>query len=89
MRVYTLSIHNEDGAEELVATLDKTKLHQMCKDNYHNVKSEWSEETKKYISQNNKDELDKLTKVLEKDELGKYNISKGWGGIQVHIVELQ
>jgi hypothetical protein len=73
MKVYILSTHEEHGAEQVQATLDPSKLDSMMK--AYNADA---------------DELAKLKDVLEKNELTPdgHGLSKAWGGIQLHIVEL-
>lgn len=82
MLVYILSTYDEHGAEEVIATLDRTKLVSMI-DKFSNLYSEWYEKNKEL-----------LTKLLEQpdDDLMRPNgldIDESvWSGLQLHIVEL-
>ena len=72
MRVYILSAHDEYGAEMVRATLDPTKLTQFVLD-------EWVHERAR------------MAEVLAQGELHwkrGAKLSNGWGGLQLHIVEL-
>ena len=76
MKAYILSDYNEHGAENVVATLDKTKVMELMKSNFQWV---------------NQEDIDKLEYYLEIDKPSKdaNNLAVGWGGIQLHIIELQ
>jgi len=73
MKAYILSTYGEDGAEEVHVTLDKEKV--------MGIASEYGED---YV-------LDRLIDVLSKDttERDGVNVSQGWGGLMIHIIEVE
>ena len=75
MKVYILSTHEEHGAEDVRATLDTLKLYEMLNDF-----APTSEERAKLA------ELVKAN-ILNPD-FGS-SLGNGWGGVQLHIVELE
>ena len=81
MRVYILSVYEEYGAEQVKATLDPTKLSAMLREFRHPWKDQPVEVPESVF--------EALTEVLAEDRLvdGR-NLSEGWGGWQLHIVEL-
>lgn len=74
-KVYLLSDYNEYGSENVVGTMDKSKVMELMKSNF----SFWSE-----------DNSDELIKTLNEDVASTmpYTLGKGWGGVQLHIIEL-
>lgn len=76
VKVYLLSDYNEHGSENMIGTTDKSKVMQLMKDNF---------------SFFNQQDVDELEWLLEKDKPSKDpdNLSNGWGGIQLHILELK
>lgn len=75
-RVYLLSTYDEYGAEHVRATLDPARLPAM-------VKSYYPDPAK---------ELAALAEVLKEEEIINshgHNLSRGWGGLQLHIVPLE
>lgn len=76
-RVYIISIYEEDGAEGVRATLDKTKVESLLVTHPILGKDQCAEE------------ITHLRDFLEKDVPGKFDLSRGWGGFQLHIVELE
>lgn len=82
MRVYLLSLYGENGAEEVVATLDKSKVETMLV-----VHNHWSQCTEPYKEAC----LNRLRELLASDELlpDGCDLGDGWGGFELHIVELE
>ena len=91
--VYILSDYGEYGAENLTATLDRSRVFSLIKENwgpngsdeYHRqVEPEWVERAEK-----------KLVEILEMpdEELSKrddgWELHEGWGGIQLHVAVLK
>jgi hypothetical protein len=77
MKVYILSISDEDGPEVVHASLDKTKLPEIIF---------------RFGLEVTEDEMFKLKTLIEKDEITNERgtcLAKGWGGFQLHIVELE
>lgn len=80
--VYLLSSYGEYGAENMVATLDKTKVLAMLE--------------AKFPATANPDLADDQAKIVEllsrpDEELEAkdgYNLTEDWGGIQLHVVRL-
>lgn len=82
MKIYTLSLHDEYGAEYMKATTNKDAVMQMLASYSGEVVGPF--DCKLSIEE---EEMNNLLSALQSDELGKYNLSKGWGGFQLHIVE--
>ena len=87
MFVYLLSVYEEHGSYAVVATLDNSKLLEMF-DTY--IKA-WEGYPKASLAKMK----EKLIALIEKHKKtgivfteGK-NLSKGWGGLQLHIIKLQ
>ena len=82
MRIYTLSMYDEYGAEELRFTTDKGKVPALL-ESYNGVVGPLgcdSVEVDDY-------ERTKLAEALAKDVPGRYELSNGWGGFQLHIAD--
>jgi hypothetical protein len=86
MNAYIVSTYDEHGAEDVAVTLDKCKVVEMLSS---------YKRTLGYEVDNN--ELIKLHELLDDEEvIGKLevkrtsgrNISGGWGGFMLHIVEV-
>ena len=80
--VYVLSDHGEDGAENMDATLDRSCLVWMVAQNWADCDASWIERTQ-----------GGLLPWLEKsdEELATEDgcaCGEGWGGMQLHVVEL-
>lgn len=82
MRVYILSDYEEHGAENVRATIDKNKVVEL----FENLVSKW--EDVNYATKCRA----KLNQLLENNILttqcGK-DLGDGWGGLQLHIIELE
>jgi hypothetical protein len=76
--VYILSTYQENGAENVIATLDRTKLHGLLTSYFKPLAHE--HERLAELMAGNDDELSKTD--------GHY-LSNGWGGIELHVVELK
>lgn len=81
MKVYILSTFQEDGAEEVKATLYKSHVIDMFKS--YNM-----DPNSKFLARD--DEVVEIEKLLEIDKPNPsgYSIGKGWGGYMLHIIEL-
>ena len=81
--VYLLSTYGEHGAEAVHATLDRAKLPAALADLIgshfrYTDPSEWQSDLQKLL-------------VQDDEELAAHdgdNLSEGWGGIQLHVVDL-
>ncbi len=76
MKVYLLSDYNEHGSENVVGTMDKNKVVELLQTKF----PFWAQ-----------DDAEELKKLLEEDvpSTMPYTLGKGWGGVQLHIIELQ
>lgn len=94
MYVYILSSHDEYGAEDLVATLDRSKLEGLVKENWPH-QSEWEDWARKQREEWLNDGINGLRKHLAKsdEELSSsqsgWNCHEGWGGMQLHVAKLR
>ena len=86
MRVYILSVYEEYGAEEVVATLDKFHVEVMM-DKYFSTCGLDERDGHKF-GELRETPRETLRRVLNEDTTGKLIIQRGWGGIQLHVVEL-
>jgi hypothetical protein len=87
--VYILSDYEEHGAENVCATLDRGRLHQLVDKNWpppHNstASKEWTAEAHAGLEEH----LKKSDDVLSSKTSG-WNCHSGWGGMQLHVVELK
>lgn len=80
MRVYLLSTYEEHGADNVMATLDPAELPAMLRRIGNH-----------FAAQVLDGSLGTLTDVLARGELitDGVDLTGGWGGVQLHIVELQ
>jgi hypothetical protein len=87
--VYILSDHNESGAEHVVATLDPSKLPEMIERNWPNTSfnKAWKDEQRAAWLAEAIAALTEIDLIEISAERGK-PLHDGWGGIQLHIVEL-
>ena len=90
--VYMLNTYDEYGPEEIMATLDAAKLEPHIRtawtatsDKAEPYKSNEIAHKQKWID----DAIIKLRKLLETGKPDSYNLHDGWGGLQLHIIELQ
>lgn len=84
MKVYLISTYNEYGAEEVRATIDKAKVESLLLTHptYIKIQPNQFEEEEHPI--------ERLKYTLEKDEvIDGLDLTSGWGGFQLHIVELE
>jgi hypothetical protein len=72
MRIYILSTYREQGAEDVKATINKDNVEKLFMS---------------YLPTN--DEIIALREFLVADEVNPdgFNLSKGWGGYMLHIIE--
>lgn len=73
MRVYLLSDHDEHGSENMVGTADPTKLESMLLNHWGN---------------GGEIQVDWLRAALAENAPGKWSHPGGWGGPQLHVVDL-
>lgn len=93
--VYTLSDYEEDGAEHVTATLNRSRLMSMVDENWpfteeHTVTEHqrkwhrnWLTEAKNGLEKH----LQNADEYLAKNKNG-WKCHSGWGGIQLHVIEL-
>lgn len=88
--VFILSDYQEDGAEHVVATLDRNDLMTMIDANWPQDTLE-TEDKNSWVNQA-KTELTKLLTSSSDEDLaegdGKYDLHNGWGGMQLHVRKL-
>lgn len=100
--VYLLSDYAEDGAENVVATLDRDKLLELLESNWswerfkerahrdveiESIKNEYS----KWLF-SGKLSLGQLLEKVDSDlceQREGWNLHDGWGGVQLHVVRLE
>ncbi len=78
VKVYLLWTHLEDGPEELIATLDASKVLALAKSYY----------TEEWMASYATDLVDMVEKALKADEVGIFPLTVGWGGLHFQVVEL-
>lgn len=86
--VYILSDYEEQGANRVVATLDRDKLPALIDSNWPDVPHKkwdyagWREEAKATLAE--------YLQLSEADLISPngLNLHKGWGGAQLHVVNL-
>jgi len=87
--VYILSDYNEYGAENVTATLDRAKLETVMRKSWPDAGfpygglNEWLAEA-----------AAKMAELLQKSDaelasVDGHNLHRGWGGMQLHVVELK
>jgi hypothetical protein len=81
-KVYILSTHEEHGAYHVVATLDRDKIIPLIQEKFTDLFD--NEAISEAV--NTANELLKLPDP-EKGEVG--GLNKKWGGIQLHVVDLE
>lgn len=88
--VYLLSDHDEHGSENVVATLDRGRLLELLVKGWP-----WADKTEgRNLPENVKNESDILREYLAANtdadlaDGAPRNLSYGWGGVQLHVVEL-
>lgn len=89
--VYILSHYHEYGAQNVVATLDRTTLIGLMKKNWPEI-VKWDGSERSYGAAHDSD-VAGLEKLLERpdEDLARddgNDLCKGWGGIQLHVVKL-
>lgn len=93
--VYMISSYDEYGSEGVVATTNRDKLLGMLDGYYDLDPTKLSGNRLKAITLAVSEDKQTLMSLLEKsdEELARsssgYNLGKGWGGTQLHVVELQ
>jgi hypothetical protein len=79
MKVYLISNYGEYGSEAVRATLDKSKVRELL-----------ATHPDMHGEPLPKDYEQSLKRMLEADELADgHDLGRGWGGFQLHIVELE
>ena len=97
MRVYILSSYGEYGAENVRATLNKEHLPNIfdIRDNeviYECREENFTEKNLNEIIETLKEERATLLELLQSDEIiqkSGQDLAIGWGGFQLHIIELE
>ena len=87
MKVYLLSDHGEDGSEDVVATLDKSKVEGLAEKYF----GRYGMDKPQYAS-GHPTMREALLGLLSLDLQTKENgtsLCYGWGGPQLHIIELE
>ena len=78
-KVYLISLYDEYGSEQVRATLDLSRVRELLDTHPERRKGPLPKEYEK-----------NLTELLGKNEAGgPWNLGHGWGGFQLHIVELE
>lgn len=87
MRVYLLSVYEENGAEDVTGTTDPEKLPELLRRYF--VPDEF-EHVMECCGLNHWDYgLERLAKAkAEGFSEGKYSLGRHWGGPQLHVVDL-
>lgn len=93
--VYILSTHDEYGAEDVHATLDRNRIIPMI-DGWFNWDQSPPPPTSPqglYRADYKNEAREKAKRLLEKNDETlakgqKYELLSGWGGLQLHVVEL-
>jgi hypothetical protein len=75
MRVYLLSDYDEHGSENMVATVDPAKLEPLLVKHWNLPKSIDGD-------------VAALRAALDENKTGKWTLPGGWGGVQLHVVDL-
>lgn len=99
--VYILSCYDEHGAEDATATLDRSRLPDMLKENWpeptevdwSSPKPHWRQEYHKKWIEDALQALTELLKITDEelavDRTCGHNLHTGWGGIQLHVLQLR
>ena len=82
--VYLLSDYDEYGAEHVAATLDRARLLDLVDANWTDASEEFREIAKKELASL----LERLDIDLLKEEGNGHSLHHGWGGAQLHVVQL-
>lgn len=83
--VYMLSDYGEDGAENVTATLDRSRLLALADENWPDEKLQaWRDRGKMGLAQH----LERSDAELAEERDG-WNCHFGWGGMQLHVIELK
>lgn len=93
MLVWILSDHDEYGAENVCATIDKFKLAGLIDTNWPDKPNETLQQRQHAAEWRNRARM-KLLELLThpEEELlldHKHELHEGWGGMQLHVVELR
>lgn len=90
MKVYILNTYDEHGPEYIHATIKpqimfRVLTEQFFKDLKTVTNDKWLQE----LYKDQKIALEKMNELISKNELCSENLNAGWGGYQLHIVELE
>ena len=80
MKVYLISRYDEYGSEDVRATVDKDKVRELLRTHKLREEEDVPEDYDKTLS-------DLLAKDIATGQPN--NLGRGWGGFQLHIVELE
>jgi len=89
--VYLLSTYQEYGAENVTATLDRARLDAIMRENWPSGSFEIpSQKLEKWLAEASAT----MAKLLQKPDAelvseSGHNLQDGWGGMQLHVVELK
>lgn len=82
--VFILSTYGEHGAENVVATLDRSKLEgllvALCDEIYGTTHTGAVDGLRSALA---------LTDEVLAEDRGGQNLTEGWGGIQFHVIDLK
>ena len=89
MRVYLLSTYGEHGAEDVRATLDPSYLPVMLEKYFSDA--EWAKHPERRDAASKEAHEGLRRGLLEDGEPSSEgrNLQDGWGGIQLHIIEVE
>ncbi|HVI55469.1 MAG TPA: hypothetical protein VM621_10500 [Luteibacter sp.] len=82
-RIYILSNYDEYGAEDVKATTNRDAVMDMLRSYVGEKVPGYSHPYPEF----NYGEPEALLALLASEDPGKYNLSEGWGGFQLHIVD--
>lgn len=91
--VYILSTYEENGAEDVTATLDRSCLLDMIDQNwfYEEIKGSYEKRKQRHEEwiTEAKDNLKILLRKSDEELVGVWDCHDGWGGMQLHVVRLE
>ena len=88
MKVYLLSDHGESGSEHVVATLDKSKVEGLAEKYFGGYGMDRPQYASGHPTMREK--LLELLKIdMQTEDRDGRKLCYGWGGPQLHIIELE
>jgi hypothetical protein len=76
MRIYLLTTYEEHGATEITGTTDPTKLPEILVN--YTADDNW-----------NREALADLERALGQMKTGDWKLGRGWGGVNLHILDIE